>query len=107
MNTKNCVFARRQRALALVLSSVWGMFLSIPVATAQTSTSGTVLGTISDPTGAVVPKAEVQLVNVETNATATQITNDAGGYAFPNVVPGTYKITVKMTGFRTAVVGNV
>ena len=76
MNTKNCVFARRQRALALVLSSVWGMFLSIPVATAQTSTSGTVLGTISDPTGAVVPKAEVQLVNVETNATATQATSD-------------------------------
>jgi hypothetical protein len=83
------------------------MFLSIPAATAQTSTSGTVLGTVSDPTGAVVPKAEVQLVNVETNATATQITGDAGGYAFPNVVPGTYKITVKMTGFRTAVVGNV
>ena len=74
---------------------------------AQTITSGTVIGTISDPTGAVVPKAEVTLTNTETNATSTQVTNDAGGYAFPNVAPGTYKITVKMAGFRTASVPNV
>src|SRR5260370_15928358 len=98
MNTKNCVFARRQCALALVLSSVWGMFLSIPSVTAQTSTSGTVLGTISDPTGAVVPKAEVQLVNVDTNATATQITNDAGGYWVPKRFPRTAKSTGQMNG---------
>src|SRR5258708_904764 len=74
---------------------------------AQTITSGTVVGTISDPTGAVVPKAEITLTNTETNATSTQMTNGAGGYAFPNVAPGTYKITVKMSGFRTASVPNM
>ena len=71
---------------------------------AQTSTSGTVVGTVTDPSGAVTPNAEVQLLNVETNATAAQRTNVSGGYVFPNVAPGNYKISVKMTGFRAATV---
>jgi hypothetical protein len=90
---------------ALVLFST--VFLLAPQAAAQSSTSGAVVGTVTDPSGAVVPKAEVQLLNVETNAAQTQVTNDAGGYTFPNVAPGTYKITVKIAGFRTASVQNV
>src|SRR5215475_5314763 len=94
-------------ALLTVIALLVFMLCGTLSLVAQTITSGTVLGTITDPTGAVVPKAEVQLLNTETNATATQTTNDDGGYVFPNVTPGTYRITVKMAGFRTATVNNV
>src|SRR5262249_44585822 len=76
-------------------------------AAAQSSTTGTVVGTVSDPTGALVPKAEVQLTNVETNAVLNQTTNDSGGYVFPSVVPGMYKVSVRLAGFRTAEITNV
>lgn len=78
-----------------------------PQAAAQSSTSGTVIGTVADPTGAVVPKADVQLLNTGTNSVQNQITNDSGGFVFPNVTPGTYRVTVKMPGFRTAEISNV
>jgi hypothetical protein len=68
---------------------------------AQTSTTGKVVGTVTDQTGAVVPKAEVQLLNSATNAMQTATTDGSGGYTFVNVVPGDYKLTVKMPGFRT------
>ncbi len=86
--------------------ALWGMVF-VAGAAAQTSTSGTVVGTVTDATGAVVPKAEVQLVNVDTNASQTQLTNEAGGYVFPNVTPGNYRITVKMAGFRTATISGL
>ncbi|HLJ49476.1 MAG TPA: carboxypeptidase-like regulatory domain-containing protein [Bryobacteraceae bacterium] len=74
---------------------------------AQSATSGVLVGTVNDPSGAVVPKAEVVLLNVDTNASQVQTTNDAGGYTFPNVAPGRYTITVKSGGFRTATLNNV
>ena len=74
------------------------VFFLASSALAQTSTTGAISGAVTDASGAFVPKAEVQLTNVETNAVQTQSTNDSGGYVFPSVVPGTYRITVKMTG---------
>ena len=83
------------------------VLLSIAVASAQSSTTGKVVGTVTDASGAIVPKAEVQLVNTDTNAAASAITNDSGGYVFPSVQPGPYRITVKMTGFRTETISNL
>lgn len=74
------------------------------VAAAQTATTGAIAGAISDPSGAIVPKAEVQLVNVNTNSADKQSTNDSGQFIFPSLTPGTYKITVKSAGFRTSVI---
>src|SRR5579885_3251701 len=74
---------------------------------AQTSTTGKVVGTVTDASGAVVPKADVQLENPATGAVQSMITDDAGGFVFPSVAPGIYKITVKMQGFRTATVVNL
>jgi hypothetical protein len=71
-------------------------------ARAQTATSGTVIGTVSDPTGAAVLDAVVVLHNKATNSQASQNTNAAGQYTFVNVVPGEYQVTVKKDGFRTA-----
>jgi hypothetical protein len=85
-------------ALAFLL--VFAIFSPGPVL-AQTVTTGTVVGTVSDPSGAAVADADVVLRNKATNAQASQITNSAGQYTFPNVVPGDYTISVKKVGFRT------
>ncbi len=88
---------RTSALILLALLEAFSMF-------GQTSTTGRVVGTVSDATGAVVPKAEVELLNVATNVAQNAITDDTGSYQFVNVIPGAYKITVKMQGFRTATV---
>jgi len=59
------------------------------------------VGTVTDPSGAVVPDADLLLSNKGTNTQTVQKTNSAGQYTFPNIVPGDYEISVKKTGFRT------
>lgn len=74
------------------------------VSWAQTATTGTVVGTISDPSGAAVSDATVVLRNRATNNQVTQTSNGAGQYTFVNVAPGEYEVTVKKEGFRSATV---
>lgn len=87
--------------LTLLLLVLMTLFFVAP-AWAQTGTTATVLGTVTDPTGAGVSAATVVLRNKATNNQVTQSTNDAAQYTFVNVVPGEYEITVKKDGFRTA-----
>jgi hypothetical protein len=67
----------------------------------------TLTGQVTDPTGAVVPKAKVTATNVETGSTYTDLTTSAGVYYMPYVVPGTYKVKVEADGFKTAIQDNV
>jgi hypothetical protein len=76
-------------------------------AAAQSATTGAVSGTVTDPSGAIVPLASVELVSIDTNAAQAQTANASGQYLFSGVRPGQYKITVKMAGFRTSTVANV
>src|SRR2546426_8787634 len=71
------------------------------VAVAQTSMGG-VSGTVTDPTGAVVPGATVTLVNQATNVRSERSTNRAGFFTFVNVRPGRYVLTVELSGFNKA-----
>jgi len=66
------------------------------------STSGTVLGTVKETSGAVVPGAAVSLLNTGTNAKSSTVTNDTGSYQFVNVEVGTYKVSVEAPGFQKA-----
>ena len=90
----------------LVPAFLVGLFLMLSIfpgsGNAQTATSGTVLGTITDPSAAAVGNAAVTLRNKATNNQVTESTNGAGQYTFVNVAPGEYEITVKKDGFRTA-----
>src|SRR3989449_2708749 len=61
---------------------------------------GSVVGTVTDQSGAVVPKATVTVTNVNTGQAREGTTDDAGYYSIPNVLEGTYDLSVKMTGFR-------
>lgn len=83
------------------------LFLMAIPARAQNASSGSVLGTVTDRSGAAVAKAEVSLTNGATNATARALTNENGQYVFPEVAPGTYRIVVKATGFKTAEIANL
>src|SRR2546428_13002909 len=71
------------------------------VAVAQTSMGG-VSGTVTDPTGAVVPGATVTLVNEATNVRSERSTNRAGFFTFVSVRPGRHVLTVELSGFSKA-----
>ena len=62
-----------------------------------------VSGTVTDPQGAVVPAAEVEVKNLETNVVTKVATNSSGFYTVPPVNPGLYSITASATGFKTVV----
>jgi hypothetical protein len=68
----------------------------------QAASTGTVAGTITDPTGAAVAGATVTLTDISTNAVRSAETNEAGRYIFANVVPGTYNVMINKTGFRVS-----
>jgi len=65
--------------------------------------TGAVLGTVTDSSGASVNGASVTLTNEGTSATATFTTQADGAYKFTPVRVGTYKVTVTLSGFQTAV----
>ena len=70
-------------------------------AAAQSATSGTVEGQVTDPQGAAVAGAEVKLTNPATNTDLTTKSNTDGRYLFVNVEPGQYDLTFTMSGFST------
>lgn len=73
--------------------------MACSIAVGQT-TFGSVVGTVSDPTGAVVPGVQVTLTNIGTNTKAATTTNADGIYEFVNVQPGDYRIDARKSGFK-------
>lgn len=71
------------------------------VLAAQSLTTGGVAGVVTDPTGAVVPNSTVTLRSVDTGATQTATSNDAGEYRFSLLKPGHYTVTATETGMQT------
>jgi carboxypeptidase family protein/TonB-dependent receptor-like protein len=86
------------KAFSILLSVLMLLALSAPLA-AQTS-RGTVTGSVTDPTGAVIQGATAELRNVETNQTRTSTTNDAGIYRFDAVDLGNYELKITAQGFK-------
>jgi hypothetical protein len=68
---------------------------------AQSISTGTVAGTITDPSGAVVAGATVTLTDTSTNISRAVTTNPAGRYFFADTAPGTYNVAVSKAGFST------
>ena len=95
------IFPFRIFALALALLVVAA--IGVGVAFGQAIT-GNVVGTVVDSSGAAVVGADVTVVNVATGVGANNKTNGTGEYRFDNLLPGTYKVTVKSAGFRTSAV---
>jgi hypothetical protein len=64
---------------------------------------GTISGSVVDPAKAVVPGAQLSIMNVATGVTTTATTNGEGIYNAPNLLPGTYNVTISAAGFQTKV----
>src|SRR5688572_27172588 len=76
----------------------------LPVANAQTQiTTGTIQGTVEDANGAIVPSANVEIKNLDTNLVKSLGTDDSRRFVFLALPPGRYPITISKTGFATAV----
>jgi uncharacterized surface anchored protein len=65
------------------------------------STQSTILGTVKDTTGAVIPNAEVVVTNVDKGVSSAYRTDSSGNYQAMELIPGTYKVRVVKTGFET------
>ena len=89
----------RSARVAVIILAV--LLLNHPLAQAQFD-SASVLGTISDPSGANVSGATVKLSDLAKGVSATQLTDKNGNYEFTNVLIGEYTIAVTAPGFQTS-----
>src|SRR5215813_2098503 len=74
---------------------------------AQVATTGQVVGGVQDASGAAVSGAELRLENVGTQVVQNTVAADDGGFVFPSVQPGVYKLTATRKGFETAIYTNI
>jgi hypothetical protein len=99
----------RSSHILLLVSSLLlvAVATSGPLWAQTTTTTSVVTGTVTDPSGAVVPGATLTLVNKNTNQTLTATTDASGHYVFPAVAPGPYTLRVTAKGFQTTEVSNL
>src|SRR5579872_5453878 len=76
------------------------LLLLAPNSFGQSSSTGTVNGVVTDPSGAAVSGATVTLVDASTSVSRSTTANDEGQYIFGNVPPGSYTLSATRTGFR-------
>src|ERR1700683_1133084 len=87
-------------ACALILSGCW--LIATPVASGQgVGTSGSISGTVTDPQGGVLPKASVVAGERAQGSQYSATPDETGQYRLTSLLPGTYKVTVKIDRFET------
>jgi len=79
----------------------------VPSTWSQSASTGALTGTVTDPSGGVVPGASVTLVNAATGQSETTQSGTNGVYRFSLLAPGTYSVKVSAAGFKTAEVPSV
>ncbi len=88
------------------ITSFLFLFLASTAAFSQVTT-GSILGTVHDSTGAVVPNATITITDTGKGTISTKQTNSSGDYDVPFLIPGTYTVSVEMPGFKRSVSSNV
>ena len=88
--------SRLGRSLGLLIVAV----MLISSGKLMASVTASISGTVTDPSGAIVPRCTVTANNVETGLSVTESTNAQGFYSFPSLAVGTYSIKVEQTGFK-------
>src|SRR5450631_3731920 len=82
------------------------VLLSTVVLVGQTF-RGTILGSVTDPSGAYVAGATVKVRNVATGLERATVTSADGSYSVPELPIGSYSVTVTLTGFQTSITNTV
>ncbi|MFS8084280.1 MAG: carboxypeptidase-like regulatory domain-containing protein, partial [Acidobacteriota bacterium] len=79
------------------------LVVTIPAVAQTQMTTGTIQGTVTDANGAVMPGANVEIKNLDTNISKTSTTDEGGRFVVLALPPGRYSVTVSKQGFATAV----
>src|SRR5258708_8430621 len=95
----------KQIWLALIISAAC-LLLAVS-ALPQGIATGSISGTVADPSGAMVPGAKVTATNAATNTASSAQTNNEGAFALRSLPPGTYKVTIESPNFRTVILDKI
>jgi len=93
---------KKKNALSALIVLLLGVTLG-SVSAAGQLTTGTIGGSITDESKALIPGVDVTVRNTETGLTRTTLSNEQGRYEAPNLPIGSYEVTAKISGFGTAV----
>ena len=91
----------------LMMVTLFGVLTSVAAFGQAATASASLTGTVTDPTGAVVPDATVSVVSTETGVTRTATTSSTGNYRVDTLPPGTYNVRVAKTGFAASSASSV
>jgi hypothetical protein len=89
--------------------AIWALF-GVVLFTAKTyaqSSYATVSGFVQDSSQAFIPGVTVTATNTQTGVAATAVTNESGTYTIPSLLPGTYRLSAELPGFKTQVINEV
>jgi len=94
-----------RRIFSLIGICLWltCVLASLPTGLNAQATNGVISGTVTDPSGAALPGATVQVKNVSTGLIRTVTTNEVGRYRVPDLLVGQYEVQATLSGFRTVV----
>ena len=93
----------KKSCLLLAASLLW-----VPLTYAQgVGASGVIRGTVTDPTGGVIPNANVTVADAQNGLQRTAVTDSSGQYQFSGLPPATYSVTVRTAGFATEISNGV
>lgn len=108
IDLESFMFTVRYRILPRLLCiPLIGVFALGTIAAHAQSGSATLQGTITDPSGAVIPKAKIEVVAQLTGVTRRIVANADGFYAAPNLNAGSYRLTCTAPGFATVVQSDI
>src|SRR6516162_7192077 len=95
------------RYFIVSLLAAWLGLMGVTPLSAQSSGTGALTGTVTDPSAAVVPNVSVNLTNNDTGQVRTVVTGTDGTYRFALIPPGAYKVRFTAAGFKIAEVPSV
>lgn len=87
------------KAFVLFAASILLLTIMLPLPAAAQVAGGTILGTVTDPSAAVIPGAQVSIKNLRTNEITNTVANKNGFFSVPNLVPGSYEVAATAGGF--------
>jgi hypothetical protein len=93
---------RCTRTARLIATLAIATFALAPATAAAQEARGTVMGTVRDASGGVIPGATVTITNVAMGTEVTVITNEVGFFQAPYLIPGTYQVAAELSGFKKA-----
>src|SRR5689334_5520628 len=92
---------------ASLFVSLLGFLLLVPTQGLGQAVYGSLFGTVTDPTGAVVPNAKVTITNVRKGTSDSVTTDPSGNYRVGHLIPDVYQVKVESQGFETSVSDNI